>query len=159
MPAAVITLFQWVLIAVAAVTILALLAIVLRERLEPDARRAVPGGLPEDDAPISPADPRVLLARADELAAAGRYAEAMHCVLLAAMATIGIGQTHKSADSLTSWELLRASALAPPQLQALRDVVMRVERAWFGRQPAAAEDYRFVRGRFDEFASAEGGTA
>jgi hypothetical protein len=151
-PAAVFTLLQWVLIAVAAVAILALLAIVLRERLDPQSPRGVSGSSPEPDAPIPPTDPRALLARADELAAAGRYAEAMHCVLLAAMASIG-GQPQKSADSLTSWELLRASALAPAQLQILRDLVTSVERAWFGKRPAEVNDYRFVRGRFDEFAS------
>ena len=151
-PAAVFTLLQWVLIAVAAVAILALLAIVLRERLEPQSPRGVSGASLEPDAPIPPTDPRALLARADQLAAAGRYAEAMHCVLLAAMASIG-GQAQKSADSLTSWELLRAAALGPAQLQILRDLVTHTERAWFGRRPAEVDDYRLVRGRFDEFAS------
>jgi len=151
-PAAVFTLLQWVLIAVAAVAILALLAIVLREQLDRQLPRGVSGAGLEPDAAMEPTDPRALLARADELAAAGRYAEAMHCVLLAAMASIG-GQPQKSADSLTSWELLRASALAAPQLQLLRDLVMRVERAWFGRLPVEVNDYRYVRGRFDEFAS------
>lgn len=153
-PAAVFTLLQWVLIAIAAVAILALLAIVLREQLDPQSRREVSGASPEPDVEIPPTDPRALLARADELAAGGRYAEAMHCVLLAAMASIGGGQPQKSADSLTSWELLRAATLAPLQLQLLRDLVMCVERAWFGKRPAEAADYRYVRGRFDQFASA-----
>jgi len=69
------------------------------------------------------------------------------------MATLGGGQPRKAAESLTSWELLRAAALAPPQLQALRDVVVRVERAWFGQRPAGPDDYRQVRGSFEEFAA------
>ena len=152
-PAAVFTLLQWVLIAIAVVALLALLAIVLREQLDPRSRRSVSGALPETDTPLAATDPRALLARADELAAAGRFAEAMHCVLLAAMATMGGGRTLQSTDSLTSWELLRSSPLPPPQLQTVRDMVIHVERAWFGKRPAAAEDYRYVRGKFDQFVS------
>ena len=158
-PAAVFTLLQWVMIAIAVVALLALLAVVVREQFEPGARRSVSGAPPEPDTPLAPTDPRALLARADELAAAGRFAEAMHCVLLAAMATIGGGQTLQSADSLTSWELLRSSPLPPPQLQTARELVIRVERTWFGKRPAAVEDYRYVRGKFDQFASPARDTA
>jgi len=158
-PAAVFTLLQWVAIAVAAVVLLAVLASILRERLDSGVRRAASGVREEAEVPLPATDPRALLARADELAAAGHYAEAMHCVLLAAMATIGGGQPQESTDSLTSWELLRAVALSPMQRQALRDLVIRVERAWFGKSPAAVDDYRFVRGRFDAFSAAAGESA
>jgi len=151
-PAAVLSLVQWVLIAAAAVAVVALLAILWRAPLDSRPRPPVsPGSAPE--ASLPPADPRHLLARADELAAAGRFAEAMHYVLLAAMARLAGGQQRKSADSLTSWELLRAAALAPHQSQALRDLVLRVERAWFGQRPAGPDDYRQVRGSFEEFVS------
>lgn len=153
-PAAVFTLLQWVLIAVAVVAIFALLAIVLREKFEPGIAKGVSGARMEPEVSIPPSDPRALLACADELAAAGRFAEAMHCVLLAAMTLIGGGQAKKAADSLTSWELLRAASLPPPQLQALRELVVRVERAWFGKRPAEMDDYRYVRGRFEAFAAA-----
>ena len=127
--------------------------------MSPCSRKAVSGARPAADVDLPPDDPRALLARAEELAAAGRYAEAMHCVLLAAMAMIGGGQPRKSADSLTSWELLRAAALTPPQLQALRDLVFRVERAWFGHRPAGLDDYRQVRGMFEAFSATARETA
>jgi hypothetical protein len=77
----------------------------------------------------------------------------MHFVLLAAMATLGRGITQKSKDSLTSWEMLRTVALGQPALSALRDLVYRAERAWFGRAPAGPEDYRQARASFDAFAA------
>lgn len=153
-PASVFTLFQWVVIAIAVVALVAMLAAVVREQLDPGNRRSVSGAAAELDEPLAPADPRALLARADELAAAGQFAEAMHCVLLAAMATIGARAPRQSADSLTSWELLRSSPLPATRLQGLRDLVIRVERTWFGKRPAAIEDYRYVRGKFDQFAGA-----
>ena len=152
-PAAILSLLQWVVVAVVVLAILALLAIVFREPVE---SRFHPVLSPADhlpDAPPPPADPRDLLARADQLAAAGYFAEAMHCVLLAAMTILGHTQPRKSVGSFTSWELLRSAALAPPQLHALRDLVLRVERAWFGHRPAALDDYQQVRATFDAFAS------
>jgi hypothetical protein len=149
---AVINLMQWAFIAMLVVAIIAFVAIWLRE---PSASRLpaslAPAG-PYLDSPPSPVDPYAFLARADQLASAGQYAEAMHYVLLAATAMLGRGQPQKS-DSLTSWELLRAARLAPPQLQALRDLVLRVERAWFGKRPAALDDYQQVRGSFQVFSS------
>jgi hypothetical protein len=153
-PTAVLNLVQWVVVAAVAILLLGFLVTALRERSDSAIVPRSSGPGPEPEVPVLPTSVPALLARADELAAAGKYAEAMHCVLLAAMSMVGGDQASRNKDSLTSWELLRASALAPLQLQALRDLVMRVERAWFGKQPAAVEDYRYVRGRFDEFAAA-----
>jgi hypothetical protein len=150
---AVFDLVRWAVLAALVVAVLAFLTIWLREPVEARRRPALAPGGPLPDTPLPPADPHQLLARADQLAAAGRYAEAMHCVLLAATAMLGRGQSRKSSDSLTSWELLRAATLSPPQLQALRDVVVRVERAWFGKRPAELDDYQQVRGSFQIFAS------
>jgi hypothetical protein len=154
LPGAVLSLMQWALLAVLVVAVLAVLAIVAREPL--DGRLRPPSGTtgPPLEQERRPADPRVLLAEADRLAATGRYAEAMHCVLLAAMAMLA-GKTDRTAretDSLTSWEVLRGASLAAPQMQVLRDLVVRVERAWFGHFPAGDEDYRNVRSSFDAFA-------
>jgi hypothetical protein len=158
-PAAVFQLVQWALIVVAAIAIITLLAIMFREPIQARLQPTFSPAGPEPPEPPS-ADPLALLARADQLAAAGRYAEAMHCVLLAATTILGRGRPPKTSDSLTSWELLRAATLPPPQLDALRDLVLRAERAWFGRRPAGPEDYQQVRGSFHVFASpAEGNVA
>jgi len=151
--AAVINLLQWAFITAVVVAIVAILAIWLREPSESRLPAALAPAGPYLETPPPPVDPHALLARADQLAAAGQYAEAMHYVLLAATAMLGRGQPGKS-DSLTSWELLRAAKLAPPQRSALRDLVLRVERAWFGKRPAVLDDYQQVRGCFQAFVSA-----
>ena len=146
---AVLSLVQWTVIAIAAVVLLTLLAIAFREpiaaRISPPAFHGEPS-LPEE----APADPAELLARADSLAALGQYAEAMHCVLLAAFAKVA---PHHSSDSKTSWEILRSLTLSPAQHRALLDLVVRVERAWFGRRPADSNDYHLARGSFDSFSA------
>ena len=151
-PAAVLNLLGWALIAALVVAIIAFLAVWFREPLESRLPPVSPGGVVLDP-PRPPVDPRDLLARADQLASAGQYSEAMHCVLLAAVAILGRNKPRKTADSLTSWELLRDAPLAPPQICALRDVVIRAERAWFGKRPAGLEDYKQARGSFETFAS------
>jgi len=140
---AIVGLLQWVLIMVLVIGILAVMAILIREPLQSRFQPTLSPPLPLSSDPVPPADPRELLARADRLASEGLFAEAMHCVLLAAM--IGLG----GPDSRTSWELLRSATLPEPQLVALRGLVVRVERAWFGQQPAGPDDYRQVRGIFD----------
>ena len=145
--AAAFDLITWVFIVMGVIALIAVLASVFREPLEARLRPALSAPVPLPDAPAL-ADPRDLLARADQLAAAGEYAEAMHCVLLAATTILG-----RDKHSLTSWELLRQAALAPPRLDALRDLVIRTERAWFGHRPAGPDDYRRVRVSFDAFAT------
>jgi hypothetical protein len=155
---AIFSLVEWATIVVAVIAILTVLAILVRplqDRLRPIT--GPPLSLAEETRP--PADPRELLARADQFAAAGRYAEAMHCVLLAAMILLGGPSADKSADSRTSWELLRSSTIPQAQVQVLRDLVVRVERAWFGQRPAGSEDYRHVRGLFDAYHSPSAETA
>jgi hypothetical protein len=145
--AAILGLLQWAVIVVLVIGILALGVILIREPMQERFRPTISPPLPLEGAPPPPPDPRELLARADKLAAEGRFAEAMHCVLLAAMILIG----GDGMDSQTSWELLRESKLPASQLKALRDLVIRVERAWFGQRPVAADDYQHVRGIFDAF--------
>jgi hypothetical protein len=146
-PAAVWHFLQFIVIGLAVMAVVALLLSWLAEArlagrpLVVPAASARPGS-----APVS-ATPDQLLALADEYAAAGQFPEAMHQVLLAATAML------QAPDSLTSWELLRASSLAPPARRALQKLISRVERAWFGKQPAGPEDYRSARGIFGEFAA------
>jgi len=154
MPGAVLSLMSWALIAVLVVAVLALLALFFRGHLDNRVRAPLgPSGSALDGA-RQRVEPGLLLVRADQCAAEGRFAEAMHCVLLAAMAMLA-GER----DSLTSWELLRGAKLDEPRIRALRDVVVRVERAWFGKASAGVEDYRRVRSSFDTFAETAGESA
>jgi hypothetical protein len=98
-----------------------------------------------------------VLATADELAAAGRYTEAMHQLLADALAVLRRRLDAELSDALTSREILRALTLQPPQHGALRDMIARVEQTWFAKRTAAFTDYDAVRASFQIFTGA--GTA
>jgi hypothetical protein len=98
-----------------------------------------------------------VLASADELAAAGRYTEAMHQLLADALAVLRKRLDAELSDALTSREILRALALPQTQQSALRDMIARVEQTWFAQRAAALADYDAVRASFQAFTGA--GTA
>jgi hypothetical protein len=156
-PAALWDIVQWAIIAIAVVAVLAWLGTWFSESYQRRKQSAVPySAAKAGDPAASPLDPAQALALADEWAAQGCYGPAMHQVWLAAVGMLGprIGRT--APDSLTSWELLRAANLQTVERQALRSVVLRVDRAWFGKQPAGLEDYQAVRGSYQAFLSAAG---
>ena len=100
------------------------------------------------------------LGAADELAAQGRYVEAMHVLLLQALAEIRARLNEPFADSLTSREILRSKHLSDDLRQPLRDVVGRVEWSYFGEHPAEQNDYLACRTSFAALArSLYGGAA
>lgn len=99
-------------------------------------------------------EPTIALGAADALAAQGRFAEAMHVLLLHALAVIRRRLDEPFADSMTSREILRSRHL-PDDLRApLREVVGRVEWSYFGEHPAAHDDYAACRASFATFAQA-----
>jgi len=91
-------------------------------------------------------------AAADELAAQGRFVEAMHVLLLQGLDEM---RTHSDlrffADSLTSREIVsRANAPAGAKA-ALREIIVWVERAYFGDHPVDRSDYDACRRSFVAF--------
>jgi hypothetical protein len=94
----------------------------------------------------SPAD---ILLTADELAREGHYVEAMHVLLLKSLADIRQRLNEQFADSLTSREIMRRARLSDAGAAALRDIVLGVERSYFGEHPAGAAEYEACRRRFD----------
>jgi hypothetical protein len=98
--------------------------------------------------------PEFALGVADELAAAGRFVEAMHVLLLQALAEIRRRLDEQFADSMTSREILRSRALSDELRRPLREVVDRVEWSYFGEHPAGREDYVACRGSFSALAQA-----
>ncbi len=104
--------------------------------------------------------PAVALGAADALATQGRFAEAMHVLLLHALAVIRRRLDEPFADSMTSREILRSRQL-PDDLRApLREVVGRVEWSYFGEHPAVQDDYAACRASFASLAQAlHGGAA
>jgi hypothetical protein len=113
----------------------------------------------EAAADLAHRDPAVVLAAADELASEGRYAEAMHVLLLRGLADIRARLDEPFADSLTSREILRSARLPDRARISLRDVVGRVEWTYFGEYPAGREDYAACRVSFNALEQALHGSA
>jgi Domain of unknown function (DUF4129) len=87
-------------------------------------------------------------AAADELAAQGRFVEAMHVLLLQGLDDMRMRLDLRFADSLTSREIAsRANAPAGAKA-ALRDIIQWVERAYFGDHPVDRSDYDACRRSF-----------
>jgi hypothetical protein len=94
--------------------------------------------------------PAAVLGAADDLAAEGRFVEAMHVLLLQSLADIRAGLDEQFADSLTSREILRSSTkLSEAGRASLRDIINRVEWTYFGEHPAALPDYEACRASFN----------
>jgi hypothetical protein len=110
-------------------------------------------------ADIARRDPTVVLAAADELARDGRYAEAMHILLLRGLADIRARLDEPFADSMTSREILRSTRLPDQARDSLRDVVGRVEWTYFGEYPAGQADYAACRTSFNALEQALHGSA
>lgn len=82
---------------------------------------------------------------ADALAGEGRFAEAMHVLLLRSLVELRERIPALVTDALTSREILQRATLPGDGPLALSDLIDRVERVHFGRRPAAAEDYGACR--------------
>src|SRR5580658_7441036 len=103
--------------------------------------------------------PAIALGAADELAAQGHFVEAMHVLLLQALAEIRRRLDEQFADSMTSREILRSNRLSDDLRRPLREVVARVEWTYFGEHPAARDDYLACRSSFSALAHALHGSA
>ena len=95
-----------------------------------------------------------MLEAADELAAQGRFVEAMHVLLLQALADIRRRLDEEFADSMTSREILRSRQVSDALRRPLRDVISRVEWTYFGGHPADRDDYLACRASFSALAQA-----
>ena len=84
---------------------------------------------------------------ADRLAAAGHYGEAVHELLLLAIARLSARAARPPAPSRTSRELVRLLPLQGVSRDAFADLVALVERTLFGGGVAAAGDFQAARGR------------
>lgn len=143
---------KWVVLGLLAVAILGFVASQFTERRDfARPASAAPSTVVQERAPPSMEQ---LLAEADACAGEGRYRDAMHYVLLAAMARVGARLRDGAPDSATSWELLRATELRPSERMALRDLLTRTDRTWFGEYVSGVEEYEGARHCFHEFLTA-----
>jgi hypothetical protein len=107
----------------------------------------------------APGDQAVVVEAADELAARGRFVEAMHMLLLHGLAHIRQRLDRQLSDSLTSREILYSTNLPEAARTSLRDVVNRVELTYFGQRPAGPADYTACRESFNALARSLYGSA
>ena len=139
------TLLFWALAAATGAVLLFHLALRLRGRH---------WGAAEAGGEGAPAEPTELaagpLADADQLAAAGAWAEAMHLLLLHVVEALKrrLGQVP---PALTSRELMRRIQLPEPATAAFGAIVAAVERSHFGGKPVGAADYHACRGHYQAF--------
>jgi hypothetical protein len=121
-------------LAVLGLAVAVTLAFLLRRLPEAAVLQAPPPPRPAERA--RPARPKAA-GEPEQLARAGRFAEAIHALLLRALAGVEVGER----PALTSREVLRAAKLDPDSRAALGELVRAVERTLFASRRAAAADY------------------
>jgi hypothetical protein len=89
---------------------------------------------------------------ADDLARRGKFAEAMHALLLQSLSELRRHLHAPLAVSLTSREILHHIDLPPEGHAVFADIVERVEISHFGGRRPEAEDYVACRRSFDALA-------
>jgi len=126
-----------------AAVLLSLAAVWLWRRLRPAPSDAAVAG----DTATAPAEIPVAEARA--LAAAGRFGEAIHALLLETLAALS--RASRLAPSLTSREILARVPLPARAREALSALVLAVELSRFGGARPGEADYRACLERFETF--------
>jgi hypothetical protein len=91
---------------------------------------------------------------ADELAAQGRFADAIHTLLLRTLHELASQHLVRVTPSMTSREILARVALLGEAREALAGLIVAVEQTWFGDEVPQHEDYLRCRAQFDRFAAA-----
>ncbi len=94
------------------------------------------------------------LGDADELARRGRFAEAIHIMLLRTLQELARSAAVRVAPATTSREILARVPLLADARSALAGLITAVEITHFGDEPASAADYERCRQQFHVFAAA-----
>ena len=108
----------------------------------------------DDAAAAAPSETH--LQRAEAFDAAGQFMEAMHELLLQCVADIRVRGGARLEESLTSREILARAKLPPSGREALAEIILRVERTYFGRSPADPAQWQECRAQFSALRGALG---
>jgi len=106
------------------------------------------GGSPQAPEVSAAPERELVYDDAARLAAEGRYAEAVHALLIAAIRHFAERSRLAVQPSRTSRELVKLLPLGPDARAAFADLVRTVELSLFGGAPVAAEDYERNLERF-----------
>lgn len=147
----------WVLAALFALAIIAIVVMRLRGMEWPWAR----GAEAKADADWRPEAglARTLLGQADALAAAGRYSEAAHLLLYRSIEDVDERRPDLIRKSLTSRDIAALPAIPERPRGAFARIALAVERGIFARRALAEPDWRECRAAYEEFAFAWPGEA
>jgi hypothetical protein len=147
------TYIAWAIVIAAAALILFLIVKSLIARGLLPAGRKVEG----TEAPLPEWRPAreaalLLLSDADALASQGRYAEAIHLILLRSIQEIGRHRPSVLKPALTSREIGALRELPDAARRAFVSIAQIVERAVFAGRAAGEADYRQCREAYERFA-------
>ena len=128
------------------------------------AQRLFPGalgdpGVDELAGEQAPALSDAPLRDAQALAGEGRFAEAIHVLLLRTFEQLLRGQGISVAPGWTSREVVERASYPGQAREALAGLVSAVETYTFAGQPASEDDYRLCADRYRQLAAALGGAA
>lgn len=145
----------WTVIAAAALALTWLVIQRLRHggwRL-PRRKRATVETLPVEDDWRPDAEPaREWLRTADALAAEGRFADAVHHLLLRSVEDIGRRRPRALSPARTSRELATEPAIPASARALFADIAARVEASLFGGRPVDAGEWQAARAAYADFA-------
>lgn len=108
--------------------------------------------LPEEDWAPEAAPARAWLKEADALAAEGRYADAVHHLLIRSVEDIGRRRPGVVRPALTSRDLARADAIPAGARGLFAGIAAVVERSLFGGRPVGEADWGDCRQAYADFA-------
>ncbi|PAX07047.1 DUF4129 domain-containing protein [Sphingomonas lenta] len=118
----------------------------------PRRRSRTVEGTPEEEWAPEAAQTRGWLQEADALAAAGRYAEAAHHLLLRSVEDMARRRPQLVRPALTSRELAAAPAVPPTARTLFADIARLVERSLFGGRAVDQDDWRAARAAYADYA-------
>ena len=100
----------------------------------------------------TPAQARALLADADALAEAGKYAEAVHLLLLRSIEDLEQFRPRTVQRASTAREIEQLGVMPATVRTAFAGIMAVVERSLFGGAPVTREDYVRCRAEYERFA-------
>lgn len=142
-----------VLLIIAIVVFMIIIAVTLKNNLWSQSRARKLAKKKEQVRAVDPEATSIRMEKAqseaDVLAAQGKYAEAMHVLLLQSVSELKLRLSVSIAVSLTSREILQRIGLPPKGHDVFSDIVKRVEISYFGYHQPGAEDYTACRQSYD----------
>lgn len=130
---------------------------IVRTAVEGRRGSAAPEAGPAAAPAVTGPEPEPAFEDASRLAAEGRYAEAVHALLLAAIRHFAERSRTAVQPSRTSRELVRLLPLGPETRQAFTELVRTVELSLFGGAAVGAEEWERNLARFRDVIRDGGG--